>query len=70
MLKDFLGSQLEVGDIVACNPPYYKGLHRAEIVKVFKREIEVRPIGKSFWYGDTFRRRAADVILIQKKAAG
>ena len=68
MLKDFLGSPLEVGDIVACNPPYYKGLVRAEIIGTTPQQVNIHFLDRTFWYGDTCRRPAKDVILIQKKA--
>ena len=40
-MKDIFGNSLEVGDTVAINPPYYKGLVKGVILKFTPKSVLV-----------------------------
>lgn len=42
VFKDRFGNVLEIGDEVAFNPPYYKGLVTAEVIGFTPQQVRVR----------------------------
>ena len=46
MLTDVRGKELEVGQLIATNPPYYKGLVLGVIDKICAKKVRVSVIGR------------------------
>ena len=63
-MKDFFGQDLQIGDRVAFNRPYYKGLSIGEVVSFTKKGIRVayKPFYSSTAPKDTAFVYSVDVV--------
>lgn len=67
MLTDICGTEIEVGDEVAYNPPYYKGIVLGTVRKLSKYGATVEEIGKSHWNSEkAVNRNAKDIVVTRK----
>jgi hypothetical protein len=56
-MVDIFGQELAIGDIVAFNPPYYKGLIIGTIVKFTPKQVKIE------YYGSTWKETS---VLMSK----
>lgn len=62
-MKDIAGKILKVGDIVAFNPPHFKGLCRGKVVKFTPQKVTV---GYKNWDGiNTTHVYPTDLAIIE-----
>lgn len=47
-MKDIFGREIQIGDLVAFNPPYYKGLVIGKIIKFNHKTVTVEYIHSGF----------------------
>lgn len=47
-MKDIFGTEIQVGQICAFNPPHYKGLVKGNVLKLTPKQVRVsyKPYGK------------------------
>ena len=47
-MKDIFDNELDIGDVVAFNPPQYKGLVKGQILRFGEKTVRVKydPVGK------------------------
>lgn len=49
-MKDFFGNPLNIGDVVAFNPPRYKGLTKGTVTKFAPQMVEVEYNHQGYLY--------------------
>ena len=66
-MRDIFGREILIGDVVAVNPPYYKGLAKAKVIRFGKVMVTVQytPEGKQTY--DTFPTYPGDICICLEK---
>jgi len=65
-MKDFFDNVLEIGDEVAVNPPYYKGLVKGTVIRFSKKMVRIE-YQKSEKYKADFSAWPCDVVKNPKE---
>ena len=59
-MKDIFSQELKIGDVVAFNPPHYKGLTKGEVIRFTPKGVRVQYTSNSG--KDETAVRAFDVV--------
>ena len=66
MITDALGQEINIGDTVLTTAPYYHGLYKGTVIKLYKKQVEIEGKATPYCCGKTFKRTGADIIKIKE----